>query len=474
MKVGDDYFDSAEFSKLLNAYETSVNAGEPVFMDADELTDIADYYQYTGRTDEAEKAISLALSLSPGAIAPLTYRIHEAIFKGDNQKARLLLDQIIETSEPDYIYDKAEILISEGKIDEANQYLTEQLELISSDERQDFIIDVVNIFSEWGQPGKAMEWITKGNSEDTPSYKELMGRTLFEMGKFKESQNIFNELVDAYPFSNRYWTALASAQYMSEDYSDSVQSSEYAIAIDPNDPAAMLTKANGLIKLENFEEALKFYNKYIEQIPDDELALMQKSYCLTNLNQFDEALSTLKQAEEIISQDASERCAIYQEEAFILAELGRTDEALEQLNKTDAFDCDHVEMLVIKGHIMLAAQRQKEAQNYFAEALANSQDRMRTMLHIIVSVYENKYVESAYNLFKEFFEEIDADFNEGYAYMAHCCHALKHYDEYLLYLKQACNRNPQECKQILGHLFPQDLAPEEYYHYTINKIKQQQ
>ena len=253
MKVGDDYFDSAEFSKLLNAYETSVNAGEPVFMDADELTDIADYYQYTGRTDEAEKAISLALSLSPGAIAPLTYRIHEAIFKGDNQKARLLLDQIIETSEPDYIYDKAEILISEGKIDEANQYLTEQLELISSDERQDFIIDVVNIFSEWGQPGKAMEWITKGNSEDTPSYKELMGRTLFEMGKFKESQNIFNELVDAYPFSNRYWTALASAQYMSEDYSDSVQSSEYAIAIDPNDPAAMLTKANGLIKLENFE-----------------------------------------------------------------------------------------------------------------------------------------------------------------------------------------------------------------------------
>ena len=88
-----------------------------------------------------------------------------------------------------------------------------------------------------------------------------------------------------------------------------------------------------------------------------------------------------------MSQDASERCAIYQEEAFILAELGRTDEALEQLNKTDAFDCDHVEMLVIKGHIMLAAQRQKEAQNYFAEALANSQDRMRTMLHIIVSVY---------------------------------------------------------------------------------------
>ena len=85
MKVGDEYFDSAEFKDLLNAYETSVNAGEPVFMDADELTDIADYYQYTEHMDEAEKAISLAMSLAPGAVAPLTYRIHEALYNGDTQ-----------------------------------------------------------------------------------------------------------------------------------------------------------------------------------------------------------------------------------------------------------------------------------------------------------------------------------------------------------------------------------------------------
>ena len=54
MKVGDDYFDSADFQRLLSTYEKSINAGEPVFMDADELTDIADYYQYTERLDEAE------------------------------------------------------------------------------------------------------------------------------------------------------------------------------------------------------------------------------------------------------------------------------------------------------------------------------------------------------------------------------------------------------------------------------------
>ena len=470
MKVGDDYFDSAEFSKLLNAYETSVNAGEPVFMDADELTDIADYYQYTGRTDEAEKAISLALSLSPGAIAPLTYRIHEAIFKGDNQKARLLLDQIIETSEPDYIYDKAEILISEGKIDEANQYLTEQLELISSDERQDFIIDVVNIFSEWGQPGKAMEWITKGHSEDTPSYKELMGRTLFEMGKFKESQNIFNELVDAYPFSNRYWTALASAQYMSEDYSDSVQSSEYAIAIDPHDAESVLYKANGLYNLTNYEAALSYFKRYSELMPHDEFGYLHQGTCLINLGRYEEAIAILEKAEQESNPNSVYLPDIYQELAYAYSEQKKLETALYYIDKTKELDCDQTNMEIVRGHILLANGRLEEAEQTFRHALQYTKDAPRTMLRIIVSLYDNHYVRSSYILLKNFFRHVDEDWKEGYSYMAVCCLDMNKQDEFLYYLKKAVERNPKEARTVLSSYFPEDMAPEEYYEHMVNKL----
>jgi tetratricopeptide (TPR) repeat protein len=87
MKTGDDYFDSKEFQELLETYEKAVNAGQPVFMDAEELAEIADYYQMQGHLEEAEKTIQLALSLAPGAIAPLTYRIHEALYNGDTKAA---------------------------------------------------------------------------------------------------------------------------------------------------------------------------------------------------------------------------------------------------------------------------------------------------------------------------------------------------------------------------------------------------
>ena len=87
-RTGDEYFDSEEFREQLTEYEHSVETGEPVFLDVDALAEIADYYHYTERYEQAEKAITLALSLSPGAIAPLTYRIHEALWNGKTEEAK--------------------------------------------------------------------------------------------------------------------------------------------------------------------------------------------------------------------------------------------------------------------------------------------------------------------------------------------------------------------------------------------------
>ena len=473
MKVGDDYFDSADFQRLLSTYEKAVDAGEPVFMDADELTDIADYYQYTGRLDEAEKAISLALSLSPGATAPLTYRIHEALYNGDTQKAWQLLDQIIETSEPDYIYDRAEILINEDKVDEAEQYLNKTLETIEDDEeRQDFISDVVGIFSENGLNDKALDWMVKGHQEDTTRYKELMGRTLFEMGKFDESAKVFNQLVDIDPFSCRYWTALASAQYMNGDIQESVQSSEYAIAIEPDNLDAQLAKAGAVMKLENYEEALKIYEKFLEQMPDDEEVLSRKVLCLASLDRKDEAISTLKQLEDIMDPNSPHLQKVYNERAFLLMDMGRIDEALEELDKTT--NMDHAESLIVRGHILLTARKIAEAQNCFMKALLLSDNKNQTFIKIAVSFIENGFTEQAYKILMQVFESYDENDDEGYAYMALCCRALKKYEEYLEYLQKACERNPKECKEVLGEYFPINLPPEEYYNYTIEEIKKRQ
>lgn len=81
-----------------------------------------------------------------------------------------------------------------------------------------------------------------------------MARTLFGLGKYKDSERLFNELLDKDPYSANYWNALAGVQYMKEDYSGALTSSEYAIAIDPNDANGLLSKANTLYAMGNHDE----------------------------------------------------------------------------------------------------------------------------------------------------------------------------------------------------------------------------
>ena len=470
MKTGDQYFDSDEFRDLLSTYEEAVNSGQPIFMDADELSEIADYYQMNGRTDDADDAIALALSLSPGAIAPLTYKIHEALSNGDTEAAEHYFTQIIETDAPDYVYNHAEILVAKGLVDEADAYLREQLRQVPPDEYQDYVIDVASIYQDYDYNDKAMEWMVRARQEDTPEFKELMARTLFGLGKYKDSMRLFNELIDANPFSTNYWKALASAQFMNQDYRDAVQSSEYAIAIDPDDPDGLISKADSLFQLADYEGALDFYRRYSAIIPDDEFSFLRQGTCLINLEQLDDAISTLQQALTCAPSDSRFLCAIYEELAFAYCEHGDIDQALLMLDNTESLDCDHVHVLIIRGHIMLAARRLAEAEHYFRQAILLSDTPPQTLFRVIVSVYDNRYVETAYMLFKKYFQIITPDCNDGYAYMALCCHDLHKTDEYHAYLKEACRRNPQECRQALGHLFPDTVDPSDYYHHTINSI----
>ncbi len=468
----DEYFDSEEFRELLEEYENAVNTGMPVFMDADELAEIADYYQMNERYDEADAAIDLALSLSPGAVAPLTYKIHEALWNGDAEEAREYLEQITEKDEPDYVYDKGEILLAEERVEEADKFFREEFKNVPPEEYQDYVVDVANIYADYNYPEQAMQWMSRAHQEDSQEFKELMARTLFGLGKYKDSEKIWTELIDADPFSKHYWNALASTQFMSENYSGSVESSEYAIAIDPEDPEGLLAKANGLYHLYNYEEALKFYQRYSERVPDDEFGLMHQGTCLINLGRFGEAVGMLTQALETAPDDSPYLSDIYQELSFAYSEDGDDRHALQMLDRADLLDStDRVQTLVVRGHIKLAAGKVKEAERYYRKAVVTSDSPNQTLLRIIVSVYDNHYLEAAYQLFLKFFQIVPSDHCEGYAYMALVCYDLKRFDEFLCYLKTACERNPHECQIALAHIFPDDLDPKNYFSYIQERMQ---
>lgn len=469
--MDDGYFDDEEFREMLEDYERTVKSGQPVFMDVDDLADIADYYQQEGRYDDAQQALDRALELQPDSVVALNYQVHNAISQNDFEAAENYLSQIIDHELPEYTYCRAEIWIAQEEVEKADEYLLEQFKECPQEEWQDFVLDVVNLYTDYGYSEKAMEWMMRAKQDGSDDFKEMMGRTLFGLGKYDDSERIFNELIDRDPFQKRYWNALANTQYMKEDYSASVTSSEYAIAIDPDDAEGLLAKANGLFRLENYEEALDYYRRYSEKEPDDEFGLLHQGTCLINLGQYEEAVKRLLEAEKAAPDDSPYLVEIYQELGFAYSELKMPETALYYIDQTEILDCDHVDMLVVKGHILLGNGKLKEAEDMFRQAVKQSEDNLRTVMRIIVSLYDNHYVEAAYKMFRSFFKYVGKDWNEGYGYMALCCYELKRDQEFLDYLKICCNRNPNEAKLVLSHLFPEGMKPEDYYGYMVKELK---
>ena len=471
-KTGDEYFDSEEFRNTLESYEESVRSGHPLFLDADDLADIADYYHFTGIDQQADEVIEYALSLYPNATLPNVFKAREALAIGDYDSAVEYIEQIENQDDPEYHYMQAELLIAKDQVEKADEYLREYFATVPPEEYKDFVYDIANIYFDYGLSDKAYEWLMRTKGDGSNDFKELMARILFGLGKYKDSERIFNELLDRDPYSKRYWNGLANAQFMNEDFSGSVTSSEYAIAIDPNDADSLLNKANALYRLGNFEEAIRYYDRFGELVQPDEFSLLHKGSSLVNLNRHDEAFSTLLQALKISPADSPFLPQIYQELAFCCSTLGRLDEALDYIERTRDLDCDHIDMLVLKGHILLEHNHIHEAEEVFKNAMIRSEEDPLVILRILVSLYDNKYVKAAYEMFKKFFALIvNEDFNQGYSYMALCCWDLHFTEEFLMYLRLAVERNPREARQVLGHLFPEEMAAKDYYQYMYNKLK---
>ena len=472
--MSDDtaYFESEGFKKILRQYEDSVQSGHPAYMDADDLADIADYYHYEGRLDEASDAIELALQFNPDAIGPLLYKAREALSLGNFRLARDYAERIRIIDLDEHLFLKGEILICEGKTEEADELFRKQYLDLPPDEQMDYVYDVANLFAEYNDYNKSFEWMARSQGDDSDDFKELMARTLFGIGKYEDSSRLFNELLDHNPYSKVYWNALASAQFMSEDYGASITSSEYAIAIDPNDAESILTKANGLYHLENYDEALSYFEKYSEINSSDEFGYLHQGTCLINLGKYDEAITRLLTAESKAPKASQYLPEIYQELAFAYSELKLPEIALQYIDKTEYLDCDHIDMEVIRGHILVANKRLKEAEDVFKNVIKESGNAPKTMLRVMVSLYDNRYVSASYKLFKKFFNFVDDDWSDGYSYMALCCWDIKHYDEFVEYLKKAVEKNPREAKMVLGHLFPIGMKVTEYQKFIEESLKE--
>lgn len=471
MNNPEEYYHSKRFKNMLREFEENEQAGIPNIISAEDYIDVAEYYYNNGDVDHALEVTDTAMRMYPGEASPLLFKSRiELLDNNDPEKATFYANQIDDKTDLEYYYITAEIMLAQGETDEADSYLEECYATLDDDDRQYFEIDTATMFLDYDIVDKAEKWFGRCSNCEITEYKELHARIKMALGEFETSKKLYQELIDKNPFSTQYWNALASSQFFSNDIEESINSCEYSIAIDPNNALALLNKANGLYNLGNYAEALKYYTRYNNLCPDDDNGVMLIGLCHLLLEDFENAVSYLQKALEMATPDSPNRVDTYKDLAYALCRMDRVDEAMSALDQAEKLECDHSEMLVYRGSLLLGCGRLNESRDYFIQALAQSDCKPDIFLKITITFYESGDINLAYKMFKVFYKHAK-EWTQGYAYYAACCYDLGKYSEFLKCLETAVKYTPDEAEEVLGVLFPKGTKPEDYYDYISKKLK---
>lgn len=392
MIIDESFFESSDFKEKLENYERCLAEGKTPFMEADDLTDIADYYNFCGDVDKAREAIDLALDLTPGATLPLVFKTKEALQAGDIEQAERYAASIADKDDPETVYLAAEIMIARGEDEKADAFLKDTINEIEDEIMQDYITDVAYIWCESNYFEKANEWlamIDNADSSDNADLQELIGRINFGLQNYKKCIEAFNKVIDKKPFSARTWYALASAHYFSEDMENALKSIDFAIAIKPANPDNLHMKGSILMKQKEYAQAIELFTQYITMVPDDMLAYVNLAACYRSTGEIEKAVKLAKMAVNGSDRDAAFQAC--EELVFLELERGDAIDALEWVDKADTLTEDISEKLVLRAYVMLAQRRLEEAMPVFMEAIDRAEDKMYVVSRMIAAFFDNGY-----------------------------------------------------------------------------------
>ena len=470
----DKYFDSDEFRDILSYYEQCERKGVPCVIDADYYADIAEYYANGGDEQKAIAALDKAISLYGNPTLPLVMKAKYMFTEQhDRDGAMALLDKVEDKSDVEYIYTMAEIMIVEGKDNDAEQLLNDTFANLDDDERDDYILDVAELYLDYYMAEEASVWLQRYEDKDDVEYLELTARMLIDEGKYEESDKVLNTLIDNNPFSKTYWKALASSQILRGDISGGITSSEYAIAIDPNDADALRNKAYGLMLLGNFEGSLQYCRRLSDIEPDDGAHLLLQAICHLRLKQVDEARDTLALLNGKRMPENSRLHSLYNEVGFSLAMNGCVDDALFYIDEAERVYPDEPGYAdLARAQVYLEAGDDERAKDYMLQALQTSNDDPFIYVHIARILCDYDILDLAYSILKVLVKSSDDDVRQqAYPSLALCCYKMGKRREFTSALKQAVTCSPEQARLTLGWLFPDDVEPQDYHNHIKELFK---
>lgn len=460
-------YEEDSFKEIIDSYEEAIEKGEHIFLDADDLADLADYYYSHNNLEQADEVSRYASSLYPDSTIIKILQVNTLLnINNDLVSAKNLLEQIEDTSALEYIYVKADILLREKKVEEAHKYLQEQECIIDKEELENYYLDITELCLDNEFSKEALFWLQKCKNKSDDDYNYLFARLCFNIGDYTESIKILTELVDNHPYDDELWCLLAKAQHMNFCLQDALTSCDYSIAIEPEKNEAVFVKGVVVYARGDYKQAIELLKQYTEWFPDAEKANEYLGYSYMQIMDYKEAAFYLEKALELKQSEDDVGFELYFNLAFAHSGLHNLDKAIKYANKIPFDNDEHYKINLIKGHICLENDNLENAMLNFQSAINQADNKPEVITETALSLYDNNYIEKAYKIMEKLMNSIKFDYPKGEVCMAMLAYRTGRRNEYLERLKKGIEMDKDLTRDLLFSIFPENMDAEDFYEFA--------
>lgn len=249
-------------NQSLKRFEKMLKTDSVYFFDSVEFERIVQFYIDSGKTNLANKALSLAIDQHPNNIGLSILKAELFIIEERFDDADLILEAIeaIEPSNEDVFIQKASLLSKKNKHEEAIAVLNNAID-IAEETNVDLLLMV------------AMEYLYLENFEKALLY--FRNSLEINQGDFTTLYNIVYcydmlekplaaiSFLEAHlennPYNETAWHQLGRQYAITENYTKAISSFDFAIAIDDTFVGAYIEKAKILEEQKDFSQAINNY-----------------------------------------------------------------------------------------------------------------------------------------------------------------------------------------------------------------------
>jgi tetratricopeptide (TPR) repeat protein len=260
----DDEF-LEDVNGLVERYEKMLRNNEHRFFEETSLEQLIDYYEDNNNLKRALQVAEIAIEQHPYSSAFLVKKAQLLFDLKQFSIALELLDKaaILDPQDINIFLLKADIFMWLNDFKKAISTIHEFMRKADKEDIPDLYLELADIYEEWGKYWEVFDCL-KQTLEIDRKNEEALNRMWFCVeftGKYEDSIELHNKIIDEDPYSYIAWFNLAHAYSGLGLFEKAIEAFEFALAINEDYEYAYKDAADIYFRLKQYEKAAEYYLK---------------------------------------------------------------------------------------------------------------------------------------------------------------------------------------------------------------------